>query len=414
MATEAGWRALEPPKNPARPPRPPFARMARAHVLAMAGDALVTTALAGTLFFSISPTAARGRVILSLVLTMAPFAIVAPLLGPAIDRAKTGRRLMVVLANVGRAIACVAMVQVVDSLLLFPAAFAVLVLSKTYSVAKSSLVPALVDDDRFLVEANAKLAMVGVLGGFVAAGPGVLLLRFADGRWSLGLAAVMFLLAAVAATRLPPGRRLDTTGGVEVRDSVETPSPFAAAAISVTIAAVATALLRAMVGFLTFLVAFGFRRSDAPAWHFGLVLAASMGASLGGAVLAPRLRTKLPEDVILIGCLGAVGTVAVVTARLDGALWAVVVAAAVGSAASTAKLAFDSIVQRDAHEHEHGRSFARFESGFQLVWVIGALLPVLVTTPMRQGYDVLAVGGLAAAVVYAIGRRHLPPMGPRS
>ena len=38
----------------------------------------------------------RGRVALYLALTMAPFAIVAPLLGPAIDRAKGGRRLMII------------------------------------------------------------------------------------------------------------------------------------------------------------------------------------------------------------------------------------------------------------------------------------------------------------------------------
>ena len=44
----------------------------------VAGDTMVTVALAGSLFFDISPTAARGRVTLSLLLTMAPFAVVAP------------------------------------------------------------------------------------------------------------------------------------------------------------------------------------------------------------------------------------------------------------------------------------------------------------------------------------------------
>src|SRR3712207_4734825 len=124
----------------------------------MAGDALVTMALAGSLFFSISPTAARGRVALSLALTMAPFAIVAPLLGPAIDRSRAGRRAMVITAAAGRAVACVVMAQVVDNLLLFPAAFAALVLSKAHAVAKSALVPSTVDASEELVEANAKLA----------------------------------------------------------------------------------------------------------------------------------------------------------------------------------------------------------------------------------------------------------------
>ena len=39
-----------------------------------------------------------------------------------------------------------------------------------------------------------------------------------------------------------------------------------------------------------------------------------------------------------------------------------------------AKLAFDSIVQRDAPDANRGRSFAKFETRFQIIWVVGALL----------------------------------------
>ena len=48
------------------------------------------------------------------------------------------------------------------------------------------------------------------------------------------------------------------------------------------------------------------------------------------------------------------------------------------------KLAFDSLVQRDAPDANRGRSFARFETRFQLVWVIGALLPLLLL-PIPDG-----------------------------
>ena len=40
-----------------------------------AGDAFVAVALAGTIFFSTSVTEARGRVVLFLLVTMAPFAV---------------------------------------------------------------------------------------------------------------------------------------------------------------------------------------------------------------------------------------------------------------------------------------------------------------------------------------------------
>src|SRR5687767_247480 len=150
----------------------PFARLALAHALAMGGDALVTMALAGSLFFDISPTAARGKVILSLVLTVAPFAVVGPLLGPVLDRLPGGRRLLLVLAAVARVLTCLAMAEVVDRLLLFPAAFAFLVLSKTHAVTKSALVPAVVGSEAELVQANAKLSLGSVAVSVVAAVPG--------------------------------------------------------------------------------------------------------------------------------------------------------------------------------------------------------------------------------------------------
>jgi hypothetical protein len=375
----------------------------------MAGDTLVTLALAGSVFFSISPTAARGRVALSLLLTMAPFAVVAPFLGPAIDRSTRGRKAMVVGSCVGRAVACVAMARVLDGLLLFPAAFGVLVLSKAYSVSRSALVPAAVRSDDELVEAGSKLAITGVLAGFVASVPGVLLLRFASGAWTLGLAAVAFAAGAASGLRLPTAAAGSSAAAL--------PSPPAGVGVDVgvvaggrwrlTAAAVAMALLRAEVGFLTFLVAFGFRHSGAPSWWFGVVLAASMASTLAGNAVAPGLRSAFGEERIILGSLVLVAVVAFGVSRLEGRLWAAAAAAAVGIAAGAAKLAFDALVQRSAPPHEHGRSFARYEAGFQLVWVVGALLPVVVRTPLGQGYVVLGVASLAAAVAAVVADRRL-------
>ena len=56
------------------------------------GDAFVAVALAGTLFFSASVDQARGRVALALLITMAPFAVLAPFIGPMLDRVQQGRR----------------------------------------------------------------------------------------------------------------------------------------------------------------------------------------------------------------------------------------------------------------------------------------------------------------------------------
>ncbi|MEA3075798.1 MAG: hypothetical protein QOF60_706 [Actinomycetota bacterium] len=374
-----------------------FGRLTATHGLAMAGDTLITVALAGSLFFSISPSAARGRVALSLLLTMAPFAVVAPFLGPAIDRSRKGRRAMVVLSCLGRAAACLFMARVVHGLLLFPAAFAVLVLSKAYSVAKSALVPSAVRGQADLVEANSKLAITGVVAGFLAAGPGVLTLKLLGAAWVLRLAALVFVVAGAFALRIP---RLGAMTSEYRSDRAQT-------AVGTMAAAVVMALLRAEVGFLTFLVAFGFRRARAPSWWFGVVLAASMAGTLAGSALAPRARKRVEEETILAGCLGLVAVTSLALATTHGRLWAAAMAGVVGLAAGAGKLAFDALVQRDAPDEVRGQQFARYEAGFQLVWVIGALLPVVVVTPLRQGYVVIATASAIAGAAFVAVRGRL-------
>jgi hypothetical protein len=393
--TRAGWRPL------ARLDGEPsaFSRLAVTHALAAAGDALVTMALAGSLFFSISPHAARGRVALSLVLTIAPFAVVAPFLGPAIDRRESGRRTIVFVAAAGRALTCLYMARVIHGLMLFPAAFVSLVLSKTHAVAKSSLVPTVVTSDDELVEANSKLALIAVIMGFVAAIPGVPVLKLLGGEWVLRLAALVFAAGAFSALRLQPTTPAPPAAPTASTDPPDV-LPTRAVTSTITAAAIAMGGLRASVGFLTFLAAFSLRRGHAPAWVFGAVLAASLGGTLVGAAAAPRLRKAVVEERLVTGSLALVAVAGLIATRLHPRPAAVVLAAAVGLAAGVAKLAFDAIVQRDAPDGARGRQFARFEAAFQLAWVVGSLAPVAIPMPIRMGAFVLGVGGAALAGSY--------------
>lgn len=329
---------------------------------------------------------------------MAPFAVVAPLIGPAIDRREGGRRLMVVLSAVIRAVLCVFMIDDLDSLLLFPEVFAVLVLAKGYSVAKSALVPTTVATDAELVEANSKLTLISGIVGFVAALPGLALLQLGPG-WVLGLAAAVFSAATVFGLRLPR-----TAVAAEPTDAAERAELRSG---GILLGATAMGLLRLVVGFLTFLVAFGLRNDGAPAWWFGAVIAASGAGSLVGAAVAPVARRRFPEERIIISSLAGVTALAVVAAWMGGRLSAAVLAGGVAAAASAGKLAFDALVQRDAPDANRGRSFARFETRFQLVWVLGAFLPVVIPIPLVIGY--LLLGGAAAfvGVFYFTGLAHL-------
>ncbi len=81
--------------------RKPFGRLALVHCLQAAGTTFVTISLAGSLFFSISPDAAESKVLLYLLITIAPFAVVGPALSPLLDRGRQARRSSVAIANVG-------------------------------------------------------------------------------------------------------------------------------------------------------------------------------------------------------------------------------------------------------------------------------------------------------------------------
>ena len=396
MTSDTGWRPLRTPlSRPGQITTTPFRRLAVSHALSLAGDAMVTVALAGSLFFDISPGAARGRVALSLLLTMAPFAVVAPWLGPAIDRLPGGRRLIVAAAAGGRCLAAFYAAEVVDGLLLFPAAFALLVLSKTHAVAKSSLVPTVVESRDELVGANARLSLAGAVVGTVASVPAILVLQLFDAAWVMRLAAVVFGVGAAASLRIvqlhpddPAGRGAATE---ELRHA------------GIRLASTGMAMLRASVGFFTFLVAFALRREGEPAWLFGVVIVASVAGGLVGSVVAPAARRKVVEEYLLAGSLGVVVVSMVLAARTGGRMAPVIGAAALGFAAGTGKLAFDSLVQRDAPAAAQGRSFARFEAVFQLAWVVGALVPVVLRVAAQWGYVMLALAATGSASLYLFG-----------
>ena len=65
-----------------------------------------------------------------------------------------------------------------------------------------------------------------------------------------------------------------------------------------------------------------------------------------------------------------------------------------------AKPSFDALVQRHVRESLQGRAFARFETRFQLMWVVGSLVPVVLSLPVAAGSLVMAVTSAVGAVSY--------------
>src|SRR5450755_2181369 len=148
------------------------------------GDAFVAVALAGTLFFSASVEQARGRVALALLITMAPFAVLAPLIGPMLDRVQQGRRYILAGTLLARGLLCWGMAGAVlhnDAVTLLPAAFGVLVLQKVYGVTRAAVTPRLLPPEISLVTANARSALGGLIASTLGAGAAVAISAISGG-----------------------------------------------------------------------------------------------------------------------------------------------------------------------------------------------------------------------------------------
>ena len=384
----------------------PFTRLARTHAFSVAGDTLFTAAMAGTVFFSVTDfDAARSRVALLLVFTIAPFAVAAPLLGPLIDRARGGRRWMILGIAVARAVLCVLIIRHRDTWLFFVEALLFLVLSRGYLIARGALVPTTVHDDAELVKANSRLALLSGVTAALAAGPAVLLLWLGGPGWVLGVAALSFVACAALAAQLPAARVASGPA-----DEVELAELRSA---GILVAASSMAVVRFVVGLLVFQVGFYAKDND----QNMLIVVAAVAAQAGflvGSMSSPILRRTYSEERILAITLAfsvAAGLVAaLVGVGAGGGAVAVGVAAsllsfAVAGTSNVGKQAFDAIVQRDAPDANRGRAFARFETKFQLVWVIGALVPTAVVLPMELAFLVVTAVSAFALLTYLVGRR---------
>ena len=375
------------PEDPRFLPPTPFVRLVHTHAAAVCADACVAASLAGSLFFAQPTSAARGDILLFLLLTMAPFAIVAPIMGPALDRIKGGRRIMVVVSCFGRAALCLAMAQFItkpspEGLIVYPLAFGVLVLQKTYAVARAALVPALVDDQSGLVRANSRLALISLIASMVGGGPAFLLQLIFDPSWSLILAMIVFLVATVLAVKIPRTQVVQAPEEKQLeREELHQPS--------VQLAGSAMAVIRIAVGLIVFLSAFSFKDDKI---ELGIVLGSYAIGGFVGNLVAPIARRHFREEVMLATCLLGSAAFVLFGALTGGALGGSALAAlAVATASAAGRVGFDSLLQRDGPDAVRGRAFARFETRFQVAWVFGALIGII---PFGEGVGLLVLGML--------------------
>jgi hypothetical protein len=378
--------------------RSKFQQLAITHAAMMGGEAAMVVALADSFFFDVDPSGARSKVLAFLVVSFTPFLVVAPFIGPVIDRIRGGRRFVVQAVAASRIVVQLLMIRFSDDTALFPLVFLALVLQKTYQISKSALVPAVVRSDRELVEANSKLGLIAGLAGVVAVLPAGLLQIAVGSKATLFYSAILFGVALAASLQLP--REL------AVRADAPSAASREALTVSMQMAWAAMLILRASSGFVLFLLAFDFRdQGDEGNLLLGAAILMSSLGTMAGNAAAPRIRMSLHEERMVGVSLGLPALAGLVATALGGDRAGLLVAFVVGLSAALCRLSFESIVQRDGPESNRGQAFARFETQFQFGWVIAAVLPVLLPMPGRVGYLMVGAGCLAALVSYVTGVR---------
>jgi len=363
-----------------------YGRLAESHAAAVAGDAAVAVALAGTLFFSVPTTDARQNVAAYLLVTLAPFAVIGPLLGRMFERAPGAYRAGLALSSAGRVIVAIGLGFALDSIWLFPLAFLLLVLSRFHGIARASVLPVVVRDAGELIDANSRLARAGVIAAAILVPIAAGIEAWLGSKAVLLVAAVLYIVSAVAASQLPPVR-LAAHQGTRGRYSLDR---------HLRLARFATSSVRFLNGYLVLLVAFAFRDAQASLANLAALLAAAGLGFFVSAWMAPTFGRHVREEAMVVGSLAVMAIAAFLGAQVLSLSAAVVIALTAGFAWGTAKFAFDGLRHAGLPPHERGRAFTNAEAFFQIAWVLGALIPVLPFWPVELG---LSSAGVAALII---------------
>ncbi|MGH3745372.1 MAG: MFS transporter [Mycobacteriales bacterium] len=367
-------------------------------------DAMVTVALASTLFFAVPTGQARGRVALYLLTTMVPFVLLAPIVGPLLDRFGRFRRVTLAATLVVRGVIAWTMAKHTGGIALYPLAFGILISSKAYGVAKSAVVPRVVPPGGSLVAVNSRLQLSSTIGSVIAApiALGITHIPLFGYTGLLKIASLAYFATALVVLRMPAHvdkPRLPGERAAFVPLGVGSRQVFG----NLPVALRRVLPVRALVGFLTFFLAFYFNSRHSNLSLGALAALVALGNILGLA-LGRASRRRRPEGIISIAQLVAAGAAIAATA-LFSVPAALALAGFVQLASVTAKLCLDAVIQRDVPDARRASAFGASETAYQLVWVLGGALG-LIPFAGRIGF---AAAAAAMVLLVLLSLRRAPP-----
>ena len=450
-----------------------LARMTELHASHTAGDTIMTLALAGTLFFNPQTAHARGDVATFLLLTMVPFVLVAPLIGPLLDRFSHGRRWAIGTTLALRAFLCWVLGEAItnDSGWLFPAALGCLVASRAYTITRAAAVPRLLPPGITLVKANSRVSMAGVVGAVVGGALGGVAM-LAGPAWALRVAFVVFVIGTVQAIRLP--ERVDSSlgevsiddttpipvsvparDGTDGTDGSDTGTPPARSSLrgtqrgwsgspatrhtptdgdTLTVDSLgpvgrfrrrkqaipwpvmhamwSTGGTRVLTGFLILFMAFLAKEHPIGGIRGEVVLAIiAVAIGIGNALGSVVGNVVRDQRPERIAMVSVLAaTVCCAAAGIWYGVWTLALLGFVqGHSAQLSKLCFDALVQREVRENVRTSVFAWSETMLQVLWVVGGTLGIVLPLNPYVGFPVCAVVLVWTVAMAARQRRRATP-----
>ena len=405
-------------------------------------DAAMGVALANTLFFAAANGESKSKVALYLLITIAPFAVIAPLIGPALDRLQHGRRVALAASFILRTVLAMVLIANYDaatgsypSWVLYPCALGMMVLSKSFSVLRSAVTPRVLPPTIDLVRVNSRLTTFGLLGGTMVGGA-----IAAGAEWGLDLVhlpGALYVIVAVtiigAALSMRIPKWVEVTAGEvpatlsyhghsgELRRHPEQHNTSGAArqplGRNIIAALWGNCTIKVMVGFLFLYPAFVAKSHDASGWEqlriLGVIGAAAAIGNFAGNFTSARLKLGHPA-LLVVRCTIAVTFVALATALTGKLMVAAIATLITAGAAAIAKASLDASLQDDLPEKSRASAFGRSESLLQLGWVAGGAMGVLVYTDLWVGFtgiSAVLILGLAQTVVSYFGESLIPGLG---
>ena len=402
-----------------------FRKLFVVRLVSQTGDGIFQVGLATLFFFSPEKASTATGVAEAFAVLLLPFTVVGPWAGVLLDRWR--RRQVLFVGNLARVAITLAIALMVLTSGLGPAVYVLtlvnLSINRFLLAALSASLPRVVGG-RLLLTANSLTPALGAAAAIAGAVAGIALgLVLEPGRSKdatiLAVAALVFAAASALATRM--GRDLlgpDTRADAEAmwrtlrglgrglvdgaRHLRRRGTPARALAVMAT-----HRFVYGVVFIASILISRNLLEDPANASAglrtFGTVLAASVVGFILAVVLTPVLSPRTGPHAWIVYCLLlAAASQFLLTATIDR--WAILAGAvALALAAQGAKIAVDTIVQRDTDDAFRGRAFALYDVLYNAAFVGAAALAALVlpdTGYSQAVFAALALVYLATAAIY--------------